>query len=148
MKAPRRNLSVFLILFLSCVVGCSKRIPEGFGLAYEELERLQLCLNFDADRSLVGPSMAIPSRMDDVDQGDVEVWVSKVLRETDQGKPEYIRPEMANKMNAYPFTFRTYKPKLKAAFLVVAKPGANFTAERLHRAIQSGKPLSGCKAKN
>ena len=39
MKAPRRNLSVFLILFLSCVVGCSKRIPEGFGLAYEELER-------------------------------------------------------------------------------------------------------------
>ena len=45
------------------------------------------------------------------------------------GQPDYIRPEMANKMVDYPFTYRTYKPEFKAAFLVVAKAGQNFNAE-------------------
>ena len=148
MKAPRLYLAMFAnLLVLSSLMGCAKRVPEGFGLAFKELERLQLCLDFDKTRSLVGPSMAVPTLMDGVDDGDVEVWVSKVLRESEEGRPEYIRPEMANKMGAYPFAFRSYKPKFRAAFLVVGKAGANFTAERLHLAIQSGKPLKGCNSK-
>ena len=41
----------------------------------------------------------------------------------------------------YPFTYRTYKPEFRAAFLVVAKAGQNFNAEALHQAIQSESRL-------
>ena len=132
-----------ILLFL--LLGCKDAPPPGFELAVAELERLKLCIDFDNQRSLVGPSMAYPSQYEGADAGDLEVWVSKVLRVTESGQPDYIRPEMANKMGDFPFAFRTYKPEFKAAFLVVAKIGQNFKAEALHQAIQSGQPLAGCK---
>lgn len=133
------GISLFILL------GCKDVPPPGFELAVAELERLNLCIDFENQRSLVGPSIAYPSKYNDAEPTYLEVWISKVLRTDKNGQPDYIRPEMANKMGDYPFTYRTYKPEFKAAFLVVAKAGQNFNAEVLHQAIQSGKPLAGCK---
>ena len=132
-------------IFLLVVSGCKDAPPPGFELAVAELERLNLCIDFENQRSLVGPSIAYPSKYNDAEPSYLEIWISKVRRTDKNGQPDYIRPEMANKMVDYPFTYRTYKPEFRAAFLVVAKAGQNFNAEALHQAIQSGKPLAGCK---
>jgi len=131
-------------LCLSCV-SCTEAPPAGFELAYKEMKRLNLCIDFENKRELVGPSYAFPSRFGDAELGGLEVWVSRVGRLDEQGRPDYIRPEMANKMGSYPFTFRTFKQDLKAAFLVVAKIGQNENAELLDRAIKSGNPLEPCQ---
>lgn len=137
--------SILLVFVALSSASCSDTPPAGFELAYKEMQRLNLCIDLKTKRELVGPSFAFPSTFGGADPGDLEVWVSRVGRVDEAGRPDYIRPEMANKMGAYPFTFRTFKEEFKAAFLVVAKIGQNENAEMLHNAIEKGIPLGTCR---
>jgi hypothetical protein len=137
--------SILLVFVALSSASCSDTPPAGFELAYKEMQRLNLCIDLKTKRELVGPSFAFPSTFGGADPGDLEVWVSRVGRVDEAGRPDYIRPEMANKMGAYPFTFRTFKEEFKAAFLVVAKIGQNENAEMLHNAIEKGIPLGVCR---
>ena len=136
--------SILLVFLALSSANCSDTPPAGFELAYKEMKRLNLCIDFKNKRELVGPSYAFPSRFGGAEAGDLEVWVSRVGRVDKAGRPDYIRPEMANKMGAFPFTFRTFKEEFKATFLVVAKIGQNENAERLDEAIKAGVPLEAC----
>ena len=134
-----------LVALYALVLGCTEAPPAGFELAYKEMKRLNLCIDFENKRELVGPSYAFPSRFGGAGAGELEVWVSRVGRVDEAGRPDYIRPELANKVGRFPFTFRTFKEEFKAAFLVVAKIGQNENAELLDRAIKSGTPLKPCQ---
>ena len=54
-------------IFLLVVSGCKDAPPPGFELAVAELERLNLCIDFENQRSLVGPSIAYPSKYNDAE---------------------------------------------------------------------------------
>ena len=122
--------SILLVFVALSSASCSDMPPAGFELAYKEMQRLNLCIDLKTKRELVGPSFAFPSTFGGADPGDLEVWVSRVGRVDEAGRPDYIRPEMANKMGAY---------------LVVAKIGQNENAEMLHNAIEKGIPLGTCR---
>lgn len=144
--SARINITLgFLVFSTSLLMGCTDPVPAGFELAYKEMKRLNLCIDFEHKRQLVGPSFAFPTRYGGAESGDLEIWVSRVGRLHDDGRPDYVRPELANKIGAYPFTFRTFKEEFKVAFLVVAKIGQNENAERLDRAIKTGVPLEACR---